>query len=143
MISFPEALYCRIFLKISTQEREAALTARQMVINDIALKNAVINPPNEVLSNSTQTSTISVPRPMLNVRGLPSHLIALPQIPIPKKDEFYEKNYVYRNYTALGDLVKKYNEKMKRLHVEKERAKEIKELQKTQADKGKSSFRFC
>ena len=129
-----------IFLKISIQERQAALTARQMVVNDIALKNALATEPNQVVSNSTQTSKISIPLnvvPMLNVRRIPPRIV-MPQIPIPKKDEFYEKNYMYRNYTALGDLLKKYNQKMMFLHVEKERAKEIKDLNKNQAEKGKS-----
>ena len=129
-----------IFLKISIQERQAALTARQMVVNDIALKNALTTEPNQVVSNSTQTSKISIPLnvvPMLNVRRIPPRIV-MPQIPIPKKDEFYEKNYMYRNYTALGDLLKKYNQKMMFLHVEKERAKEIKDLNKNQAEKGKS-----
>ena len=129
-----------IFLKISKQECQAALTARQMVVNDIALKNALATEPNQVVSNSTQTSKISIPLnvvPMLNVRRIPPRIV-MPQIPIPKKDEFYEKNYMYRNYTALGDLLKKYNQKMMSLHVEKERAKEIKDLNKNQAEKGKS-----
>ena len=94
-----------ILLKISIQERQAALTARQMVVNDIALKNALATEPNQVVSNSTQTSKISIPLnvvPMLNVRRIPPRIV-MPQIPIPKKDEFYEKNYTYRNYTALGD----------------------------------------
>ena len=129
-----------ILLKISIQERQAALTARQMVVNDIALKNALTTEPNQVVSNSTQTSKISIPLnvvPMLNVRRIPPRIV-MPQIPIPKKDEYYEKNYMYRNYTALGDLLKKYNQKMMSLHVEKERAKEIKDLNKNQAEKGKS-----